>query len=99
MLIPLFSVTLQREWDLNKGGSHLNLIVSGSIYSMMHKLFEDSKEPLFSRAGRIINLHPFTTDTLKEILRDFNPSYTAEDLLAALHCIGRGSMVYQLTDG
>ena len=28
---------LQREWDLNKGGSHLNLIVSGSIYSMMHK--------------------------------------------------------------
>lgn len=73
---------LQREWDLNKGGSHLNLIVSGSIYSMMHKLFEDSKEPLFSRAGRIINLQPFTTDTLKEILRDFNPSYTAEDLLA-----------------
>lgn len=73
---------LQREWDTNKAGSHMNLIVSGSIYSLMHKLFEDSKEPLFSRAGRIINLQPFTTSTLKEILADHRPAFGAEDLLA-----------------
>lgn len=79
---PSIFSELQREWDLNKTSSHLNLIVCGSIYSLMHKLFEDSKEPLFSRAGRIINLQPFTTITLKEILADHRQAFLPEDLLA-----------------
>ncbi|MFZ1787246.1 MAG: ATP-binding protein, partial [Saprospiraceae bacterium] len=41
---------MQRLWDLNKETARLNLIVSGSVISLMHKIFENSKEPLFGRA-------------------------------------------------
>ena len=73
---------IQRVWDLNKDRSRVNLLLSGSVYSMMHRIFEDEKQPLFSRASYIIRLQPFRTDVLKQILRDNNPDYTAEDLLA-----------------
>lgn len=72
---------MQREWDLGKGAGRMNLIVSGSIYSLMHRIFEDSKEPLFSRAGRIVRLGAFETPVLKQILSDHNPQYTPQDLL------------------
>jgi AAA+ ATPase superfamily predicted ATPase len=49
---------------------------------MMRHIFEDKKEPLFSRASHIIHLQAFGTNTLKEILHDYNPNYTSEDLLA-----------------
>lgn len=73
---------IQRVWDLNKDRSRINLLLSGSVYSMMHRIFEDNKEPLFSRASNIIHIHAFRTDVLKEILRDHNAHYTNEDLLA-----------------
>lgn len=84
---------IQREWDLGKEGSKMNLIVSGSIYSLMHRIFEDSKEPLFSRANRIITLRPFQTPVLKEILSDYNPDYTPRDLLT-LYTITNGVAWY-----
>jgi AAA+ ATPase superfamily predicted ATPase len=49
---------------------------------LIHKIFEDKKEPLFSRAGQIINLKPFDVSVLREILSDYNPDCTNEDLLA-----------------
>ena len=73
---------IQRVWDLNKDRSRINLLLSGSVYSMMHRIFGDNKEPLFSRASNIIHIHAFRTDVLKEILRDHNAHYTNEDLLA-----------------
>ena len=73
---------IQRVWDLNKDRSRINLLLSGSVYSMMHRIFEDEKEPLFSRASNIIHLDVFRTDVLKDILHDHNPNYTNEDLLA-----------------
>jgi len=79
---PSIFSEIQREWDLNKGASRMNLIVSGSIYSLMHQIFEDRKEPLFSRAGQMIHLKPFKVEVLKEILADHNPSYHPDDLLA-----------------
>ncbi len=79
---PSIFSEIQREWDLNKGTSKMNLIVSGSIYSLMHQIFEDRKEPLFSRAGQMIHLKPFEVEVLKEILADHNPSYRPDDLLA-----------------
>lgn len=79
---PAIFSEIQREWDLNKNTSKINLIVSGSIYSLMHQIFEDRKEPLFSRAGQMIHLKPFNVEVLKEILADHNPSFQPEDLLA-----------------
>ena len=90
---PSIFSEMQREWDLAKSKSKMNLIISGSIYSLMHRIFEDSKEPLFSRANRIINLRAFDTDVLKEILHDFNPNYTASDLLT-LYTLSNGVAWY-----
>lgn len=73
---------IQKIWDLNRKGTHMNLLISGSIYSLMHKIFENNKEPLFSRAGNIIRLRPFHVSVLKQILSDFHPGYTSDDLLA-----------------
>jgi AAA+ ATPase superfamily predicted ATPase len=60
----------------------MNLIVSGSIYSLMQKIFQNKKEPLFGRADNIIKLSAFDLSTLKEIMHDYKPLYTNDDLLA-----------------
>lgn len=73
---------MQRIWDLNKDDSKINLIMSGSIFSMMKRIFEGSKEPLFGRATNRIHLKAFDIDTIKEILSDYYPGYNNEDLLA-----------------
>ena len=80
---------IQRVWDTNHATSHFHLIACGSIYSMMQHIFEDRKEPLFGRKTARINLRPFGTGVLKEILRDHNPGYTTDDLL----------MFYAITGG
>lgn len=90
---PSIFSEIQREWDLGKQGCKMNLIISGSIYSLMHRIFEDSKEPLFSRANRIITLKPFQTSVLKEILSDYNPDYSPRDLLT-LYTITNGVAWY-----
>ncbi len=73
---------MQHHWDLHKDKSKINLLLSGSIYSLMHKIFENSKEPLFGRATEMMRLRPFETIVLKEILSDYHPNYSSEDLLA-----------------
>ena len=85
---PSIISDIQRVWDLNKDKSRLNLLLSGSVHSMRHRIFEDEKEPLFSRASNIIKLDVFRTDVLKKILSDHNPHYTAEDLLALYSITG-----------
>lgn len=79
---------MQREWDLNKRESHLNLIISGSVFTLMKRIFEDYKEPLFGRANNMIHMRPFATDVLKGILADYNPDYTADDLLTLFSITG-----------
>ena len=73
---------MQNIWDQYRKKSKMNLVVSGSIYSLMQKIFQNSKEPLFGRADNIIKLSAFDLSTLKEIMHDYNPSYTNDDLLA-----------------
>lgn len=84
-----FFSDLQNLWDKYKNDSKLNLIVSGSIFSMMVKIFEDSKEPLFGRSTAKLVLKPFPPSTIKEILSDYNADYSNEDLLC----------LYMLTGG
>ena len=73
---------IQGIWDLNKDTSRINLVVSGSVYSLMVKLFKNKKEPLYGRQTRMLSVKPFTVSTLKEILRDGKPKFKSEDLLA-----------------
>lgn len=73
---------MQNIWDSYKDSTKLNLVLSGSIYSLMKKIFEDKKEPLFGRANNKINLKTFDINTLKEILKEHYPNFTNEDLLS-----------------
>ena len=73
---------MQDIWDRNKQDSKINLIVCGSVNSLMNKLFRDKKEPLYGRQTATMKLKPFTTSVLKEIIAEYNPSYSNEDLLA-----------------
>lgn len=76
----IFSV-MQRDWDRKKRSAKVNLIVSGSINRMMEQIFAVD-QPLYGRATHEINLDPFTTATVKEILSEHAPDYTVDDLLA-----------------
>jgi len=40
------------------------------------------KEPLYGRCDSIIKLKPFTTSVIKQILADYYPDHTNDDLLA-----------------
>lgn len=87
---------MQRIWDLYSPQAHINLIVCGSIYSMMTKIFKDKKEPLYNRQARFLSVRPFTPMVLKEILATYNPAYTAEDLLALYAFTGGVAKYVQL---
>ncbi|RRS30902.1 MAG: ATPase [Epsilonproteobacteria bacterium (ex Lamellibrachia satsuma)] len=73
---------MQNIWDSYKDSAKMNLILSGSIYSLMKKIFEDRKEPLFGRANHKIHLKPFSVVTLDEIYRDNSTLFSNSDLLA-----------------
>lgn len=73
---------MQNIWDTYRKKTKMNLIVAGSIYSLMQKIFQDQKEPLFGRADNSIKLSAFDLVTLKDIMHDNNPNYTNDDLLA-----------------
>ena len=77
-----FFSEMQNVWDSNKDEARINLIVCGSLYSMMTKIFDDRKEPLYGRATSRIRLREFPLRTVKEILKDYNPDYAPDDLLA-----------------
>ncbi len=78
---PAVYSEIQNIWDRNKNKSHLNLILCGSVYSMMKKIFEDAKEPLFGRANQQLNINAFDINTQKQILKEYNPLHTPDDLL------------------
>ncbi len=80
---------MQRIWDLYKENSKMNLIVGGSIYSLLSKIFKDEKEPLYGRQSRFLNIKPFRTSVIKDILLSYHPNFIPDDLLT----------LYMLTGG
>ena len=81
--------SIQEIWDRYHKESRMNLLVGGSVHSMMVRLFEDEKQPLFGRATSKIVLRPFKASLLKDILIEYNPNAGPRDLL----------MLYMLTGG
>jgi len=73
---------MQNVWDSAKDASKLNLVLCGSVYSMMKQIFENSKEPLFGRATARMHVKAFDIGTLKMIIGDYKPNFTNEDVLA-----------------
>ena len=79
---PSVFSSIQRLWDLHKDEARINLIVSGSFYTLMQKIFKTKKASLYGRETGFIRLDPFSTSVLKEILGEYHPRYTPDDLLA-----------------
>ncbi len=73
---------MQNIWDQYRKKTKINLILSGSVYSLMNKIFQNSKEPLFGRADNIIKLSAFDTETIKKVIVDYSLDYQNDDLLA-----------------
>ena len=86
---PAIPSHIQDIWDRYHESTMVNLVTCGSIYSMMHKIFDNDDEPLYGRKDCEIRLKPFRISVIKEILHDYNPNYTSEDLLC----------LYMLTGG
>lgn len=95
-IAPSVYSDMQRIWDLNKDESRLNLLLSGSVYSLMYKIFQNSKEPLFGRSTAMLSVRSFETSVLKEILSEYHPDYTPEDLLALYAFTGGVAKYVQL---
>ncbi len=87
---------MQRIWDLYSTKARMNLVVCSSIYSMMTKIFKDRKEPLYNRQTRFMTVRPFTPAVLKEILKEYYPDHTSEDLLALYSFTGGVAKYVQL---
>lgn len=78
---PSIFSDIQNLWDKYSPQAKINFIVCGSIYSLMKHIFEDRKEPLFGRLTSKFILKPFKTSVLIEIMQEYNPAFTPEDLL------------------
>ena len=87
---------MQKIWDLNHTSSKINLIVCGSVYSMMSKIFRDKKEPLYNRQNRFMHIRSFKPSVLKEIMHDYAPNHTNDDLLALYSFTGGVAKYVQL---
>lgn len=84
---------MQEIWDKHHNEAHANIIMCGSIHSLMKHIFENHSEPMYGRATSRLTLTPFKISVLKQILADHNPNYTAEDLLC-LYMITGGVAKY-----
>ena len=90
---------MQDIWDEFEKTSHINLVVCGSIYSLMQKIFKDKKEPLYGRNTGELRLKPFKPSVLKQIMANAKPDYGKEDLLALFTFTGGvAKYVNQLVD-
>ena len=72
---------MQNIWDSYKNKGHINLIVAGSVNSLMNKIFKDKKQPLFGRQTETMHVRPFKPSVLKEIMSEYCPGYKKSDLL------------------
>lgn len=87
---------MQKIWDLRHSSSTINLLVCGSVYSMMTKIFRDSQEPLYNRQNRFMHIKSFRPSVLKEIMADQAPECSADDLLALYSFTGGVAKYVQL---
>ncbi len=87
---------IQEVWDGYRDTTRLNLIISGSVHSMMTRIFEDEKEPLFGRPTGKIVLRPLPIGLMKTVLSDHNPSCTKRDMLTFYMLTGGVPLYMQL---
>ena len=88
MIEPSFWSEVQKVWDINKKNSQVFLMMSGSIASAMRNIFNEYSEPLYGRVDRFIQVRPFGISVLEEILNDYHPRFSPDDLLGLYSVTG-----------
>lgn len=78
---PGFWSDLQRAWDLRKDGAKLLLVMSGSVQTMLERIFGGANEPLYGRADQIMRIRPFGTETLTKLFESEYPEGGMIELL------------------
>ena len=73
---------IQKLWDLYKDTAKINLVVSGSVYTLMQKIFKTKRAALYGRETAFLRIDPFRVSVLKDILGEYSPGFANEDLLA-----------------
>ena len=79
---PAVYSDIQNLWDQYRQQTRIHLMFVGSVHSLMVKIFQNNKEPLFGRADRILYLKPFKPQTIHDILQQAQ-QYTPENLFYA----------------
>ena len=79
---PSIYSDMQNIWDSYKNRAHINLVVAGSVNTLMNKIFKNKKEPLFGRQTATMHIKPFRPSVMKEIMAEYSPGYKNSDLLA-----------------
>lgn len=77
---PSFYSDMQNLWDTYKRKSHMHLVVCGSLYNLMTKIFKDKDEPLFNRQDHYYHIKALTPSYIKNIMIDQN-SFNPENYL------------------
>ena len=91
---------IQKIWDLYKGNAKINLVVSGSVYTLMQKIFKTKRAALYGRETAFLKIDPFRVSVLKQILCEYSPGFSNEDLLALWSFTGGvAKYVEMLVDG
>ena len=67
----VFSI-LQNHWDREKNKIKGAFVFIGSVFTLMQKIFEGRKEPLFGRATSKLYIEPLTPAAISEILTDYS---------------------------
>ena len=73
---------IQEQWDRFHAKSKINLVMCGSVNTMMNRIFFDDGQPLYGRSTSRLHVDPFALPVLREILLSYNKNWTPDDLLA-----------------
>lgn len=68
---PSVFSTLQKHWDKEKDNIKGVFVFIGSVFTLMQRIFEDKKEPLFGRTTARLYIEPLTPFAVSEILKDY----------------------------
>ena len=79
---PSIFSEMQRDWDELAGAAKMNLVVMGSVNTLMNKIFKEEKQPLYGRETDNLTVRPFDVSVLKKILAFHHHAYKPDDLLA-----------------
>lgn len=79
---PAIFSEMQRDWDELSARAKINLVVTGSVNTLMNKIFKEKKEPLYGHDTDHLTVHPFGVAVLKDILGFYHPRFKPDDLLA-----------------